>query len=71
MPIGTLPRYKEIKCQTCGKIIRRFDRTKYPGQHVPAKLILGEIRHHYKYNHPKKFRESIAKGVKTRKENKV
>lgn len=66
MPINKVPRYKIIKCKTCGKTIRRFDRTKYPGHHVPAGEILAAIRRHYKRNHPGKFRESIRRGVAKR-----
>lgn len=69
MPRNKVPRYKIIKCRVrgCGKIIRRFDRTRYPGHHVPAERILSAIRRHYKKLHPAKFREMIKKGVKARK----
>lgn len=63
---GKVPRYKEIHCRTCGKLIRRFDRRKYQG-HVPPDMILDAIRKHYKKHHPGKFRANIKKGVQTRK----
>lgn len=67
MPEGSVPRYKKITCKTCGKTIRRFDRYKYPGHHVPASDILSAIRRHYKRHHPGKFKESVRKGVRTRR----
>ena len=60
-----VPRWKEIRCRTCGGLIRRFDRSRYAG-HVPAEVILAATRKHYKEHHPGKFRASIKKGVKTR-----
>jgi hypothetical protein len=62
---GPVPRWKEIRCRTCGETIRRFDRSRYAG-HVPAEVILAATRKHYKEHHPGKFRASIRKGVKTR-----
>jgi len=64
---GKVPRWKVIHCRTCGKVIRRFDRRRYRG-HVPQREILAAIRRHYKKFHPRKFRASIRKGVRTRKE---
>ncbi len=66
MPKGTLPRWKVIRCRTCGKVIQKFDRTKY-NWHVPAGVILAAIRRHYKRNHPKKFRTMVRKATHTRK----
>jgi len=60
-------RYKIITCETCGKTIHRFDRTKYPKMHVPKEKILSAIRRHYKKHHPKKFRAFIKKGAEKRK----
>jgi len=54
MPKGDLARYKVIHCETCGKIIARFDRKKY-SWHVPKDVILKATRRHYKKHHPKKF----------------
>ena len=63
MPVGTIPRYKVIKCRTCGKVIHRFDRSKYSGYHVPMEDIMSKTRQHYKEHHPKKFKESVERGV--------
>jgi len=67
---GNVPRWKVIHCRTCGKVIRRFDRRRYHG-HVPQNVILDAIRKHYKGEHPRKFRASIRKGVKTRTEGQM
>ncbi len=56
MPKGEVPRYKKIKCRTCGKLIKTFDRDKYTGWHVPQEDIMEAIRHHYQKKHPAKFR---------------
>ena len=66
MPVGTVPRYKIVHCKVCGEVIHRFDRTKFPGHHVPVEAIMTETRRHYKFKHPQKFQESIKKGVRTR-----
>ena len=58
--------YKEIRCKTCGELIARFRRSAYPRGHVPKEKILSATRRHYKKKHPRKFRESIKKGVKAR-----
>ena len=58
--------YKEIKCKTCGKLIARFRRSAYPSGHVPKEKILSATRKHYKEKHPRKFKESVKKGVETR-----
>lgn len=63
-------RFKKVTCRTCEKTIRRFDRSKFKGYHVPASDILAAIRRHYKRNHPHKFRESTKKGLKTKKKEK-
>ncbi len=70
MPETNIPRFKIIRCHTDGKIIRRFDRSKYVGWHVPASDILSAIRHHYHLHHPGKFRVQIKKAVKTRRSRK-
>ena len=68
MPQGKrLARYKVVRCRKCGRIIKRFDRSKYVGWHVPPDVILTANRRHYKNYHPKAFKESIKKGVKSRK----
>jgi phage FluMu protein Com len=67
MPKGKVPRYKIIRCRTCGKIIRKFDRYKYPRHHVPKEDILAAIRRHYKRNHPRKFREFVEKALRTKR----
>jgi hypothetical protein len=72
MPIDKVPRFKAIHCRhpshgKKGKVIRRFDRRKFKGGHVPQNVILDAIRRHYKRNHPKAFKRIIAKGVKTRR----
>lgn len=59
-------RWKVIRCRTCGKVIQKFDKEKYHGD-VPADLIFRAIRQHYKKHHPGKFKESIRKGVQSRK----
>jgi len=56
MPRGEVARYKKIKCRTCGKVIKTFDREKYPDYHVPPEDIMEAIRHHYKKHHPGRFR---------------
>jgi len=66
MPVGEVSRYKEIHCKKCGKLIKRFDRSKYADWHVPPAEILSAIRKHYKKEHPITFRRSIKKGVKAR-----
>lgn len=68
MPKDKTPRFKIIHCRTCGKTIRRFDRSKYKGYHVPQDEILAAIRRHYKRNHPKRFKQFAKKAVKTKKE---
>lgn len=69
MPKGDVTRWKEIRCRVrgCGAVIKRFDRSKYPGWHVPTEDIFKAIRSHRKRNHQWSFRRSIAKGVKTRR----
>lgn len=66
MPKGEVPRYKEVRCRLCGKLIHRFDRSKYPDWHVSSQDIFHYIRLHYKEKHPRKFKESIKKGVEKR-----
>ena len=68
MPRDSVPRWKVIHCKTCGKVIRKFDRTLY-NWHVPMDVIMASVRRHYQKHHPRKFRESIRKGVETRKKN--
>ena len=60
-------RYKVIRCKTCGKVIKRFDRTKYTNKHVPKEKILDAIRDHYKKHHPRKFKQFAKKAVKTKR----
>lgn len=67
MPKNKVPRYKTIKCHTCGKTIRRFDRSKYKGYHVPKDVILAAIRRHYKRHHKGKFREFQKKALRTKR----
>jgi phage FluMu protein Com len=67
MPKGKLPRFKVIRCKTCGKVIKRFDRHKYARHHVPKEDILSAIRRHYKRHHPKKFRTFTKKALKTKR----
>lgn len=70
MPKQKLPRYKVIRCRHKahpGKQIARFDRARYPGRHVPADVILGRIRRHYKREHPGAFRKSIRKALRTKR----
>lgn len=50
-----------IRCRTCGKVIRR-----YKGS-MSKEEKLSSIRHHYKKHHPKRFRKSIRKAIKTKK----
>ena len=68
MPVGKVPRYKLIHCRvrSCGRLIARIDRSKYPGWHVPVEDIMSKTRQHYKSYHPRKFQESIKKGVQKR-----
>ena len=66
MPTENLPRYKVVNCRTCGRVIARFDRTKYVGYHVSPEDIMSKTRQHYKKYHPGKFRESIRRGVAKR-----
>ena len=56
MPKGKVPRYKKVRCRTCGKLIKTFDRDKYAGWHVPREDIMEVIRKHYQRRHPRKFR---------------
>lgn len=49
-----------IHCGICGKAIRVKN----------FKDALDKLRHHRKLAHPKAFKESIKKGLKTRKKNK-
>lgn len=58
--------FKEIYCQTCGNLIKRFRRSAYPRGHVPKELILRAIRRHYKEKHPRKFKEFAKKAVRTK-----
>jgi hypothetical protein len=67
VPKGAVPRFKVIRCKTCGKIIRRFDRYKYPRHHVPKDVILSAIRRHYKRHHPKKFKGFQKKALITKR----
>lgn len=60
-------RYRNVRCRTCGTLIHRYDKTHWMGGKVPASVIFADIRHHYKTQHPKKFRESIRKGVEARR----
>jgi len=55
MPKGQVPRYKVIRCKTCDGVIARFDRSKYPGEHVPVDAIMKRTRRHYKDKHPGKW----------------
>lgn len=66
--MSTQKRYKIIHCETCGKVIARFDRTKYPKRHVPKEKILEKIRKHYKKHHPRKFKQFQKKALKTKRE---
>lgn len=50
-----------IHCKKCGKAIRVRN---FADQ-------MNKIRHHYKLKHPRVFKKSIAKGVKTRRKGKV
>lgn len=45
-----------IKCRTCGAAIS--------GENFPQRMA--KLRRHYKAKHPKKFKESIRRGVKAR-----
>ena len=49
-----------IHCSVCGKAIRVEN---FADQ-------MAKLRRHYKKHHPKKFKESIKRGVKKRKERK-
>jgi len=49
-----------IRCSRCKKAIRVDN---FPDQ-------MAKLRKHYKASHPKAFKESIKKGVKTRKAQK-
>lgn len=49
-----------IHCSICGKAIR--------GENFAD--IMAKLRRHRKKHHPKAFRESIRKGVRTRKAKK-
>lgn len=69
MPRNEVSRYKEVYCSQCHKLIHRFDRSKYKGWHVPADIILSKTREHYRDCHPRKFRESIKRGVAKRLAN--
>ena len=66
MPSKTVPRYKVIHCKTCKGVIYRFDRSAYKGYHIPVEEIMSKTRQHYKEHHPRKFKESIIKGVRKR-----
>jgi len=67
VPVGTVTRYKVVRCKTCGKIIHRFDRSEYPGWHVSVDDIMKFNRRHYKKWHPKLFAKQIKSGVAKRK----
>ena len=62
--------YKEIHCETCKKLIKRFRRSAYPRGHVPKEKIMDAIRHHYKKKHPRKFKQFAKKAVATKKKGK-
>jgi len=49
-----------VHCSVCGKAIRVEN---FADQ-------MAKLRRHYKKYHPKKFKESIKRGVKKRKERK-
>lgn len=71
MPKNKVPRFKIIHCRHSshpGKVIARFDRSKYPGYSVPASEILAKIRSHYKKHHPRTFKKQIKKALKTKRE---
>lgn len=57
---------KVYRCRVCGKVILR----KKKGKKYGVEGVMEKIRRHYKKYHPKKFREMIEKGVKTRMERK-
>lgn len=48
---------RRIYCSICGKSISGYD--------FPERME--KLRHHYKEEHPKRFKASIKKGVATRK----
>ena len=62
----TTPKYKEIYCHQCRKLIHRFDRTEWENNHVPTSVIMMEIRNHYLTTHPIKYRLMAVKAVTTR-----
>jgi len=49
-----------IRCSICGKAIRVENFAD----------AMSKLRHHRKLKHPKAFKESIKKGLKTRRKNK-
>jgi hypothetical protein len=49
-----------IYCSKCKKAIKVEN---FPDQ-------MSKLRHHYARHHPKAFKESVAKGIKTRKAKK-
>ena len=53
------------RCKTCKKKIYYSDGYEKRDSLQPKRLI--SIRHHYKANHPGKFKRFIARGVSTRK----
>mgnify|MGYP001088364414 CR=1 FL=1 len=72
VPKGQVPRFKTIRCRHPshpGKLIKRFDRSKYPDYKVPATDILAAIRRHYKEHHPKAFRQQTEKAIRTKRKH--
>jgi hypothetical protein len=49
-----------LHCSQCGRMIHAMN----------FEDGMAKLRRHYKEKHPKKFKESIKKAVKTRKTNK-
>jgi hypothetical protein len=64
---GKLLRYKVIHCKTCGKVIKRFDRTRFKNRHIPKEKILEAVRKHYKTKHPEKWNRIMSKFTRGKK----
>jgi hypothetical protein len=52
-----------VHCRTCSKLITKYKDSEPIGKEERIRRIMS----HYKNFHPKKFKESIKKGIETRK----
>ena len=55
-----MPYAHNIRCRTCGKAVRGTKNVEFAER-------MKKLRRHYKAKHPKKFRASIRKGLKTKR----